>query len=118
MKNNDLKLTGLIIRKNGSNIAPTIYLEPFYEKYLCGSSMSDVLKEIAELRVESDPFENYDISEILDLEELQRSAERDRELAIERAVAKAKEELQEEILKIRDEKTRLEVHLELLRKSK
>ena len=34
VKNNDLKLTGLIIKKNGSNIAPTIYLEPFYEKYL------------------------------------------------------------------------------------
>ena len=68
IKNNDLKLTGLIIKKNGSNIAPTIYLEPFYEKYLCGSSLSDVLKEIAELRVESDPCGNYDMSEILDFE--------------------------------------------------
>ena len=65
IKNNDLKLTGLIIKKNGSNIAPTIYLEPFYEKYLCGSSLSDVLKEIAELRVESDPCGNYDMSEEL-----------------------------------------------------
>lgn len=68
LKNNDLKLTGLIIRKNGSNIAPTIYLEPFYEKYMCGSSLSDIFKEIAELRVEADPGGNYDTAEILDFE--------------------------------------------------
>lgn len=68
IKNNDLKLTGLIIKKNGSNIAPTIYLEPFYEKYLCGNSLSDIFKEIVKLRVESEPEGNYDTAEILDFE--------------------------------------------------
>lgn len=79
----------------------------------------DTLKEQL-VQVQSEMAVCHDENQSLkrDLEELQRSAERDRELAIERAVAKAKENLQEEILKIRDEKTRLEVQLDLLQKSK
>lgn len=79
----------------------------------------DTLKEQL-VQVQSEMTVCHDENQSLkrDLEELQRSAERDRELAIERAVAKAKENLQEEILKIRDEKTRLEVQLDLLQKSK
>lgn len=72
------------------------------------------------VQVQSEMAASHDENQSLkrDLEELQRSAEQDRELAIERAVAKAKDDLQEEMLKIRDEKTRLEVQLDLFQKSK
>lgn len=67
MKNNNLKLTGLTIRKDGSNIAPTIYLEQFYEKYKEGADFGDILEEIAEIRVENDAPENFDVTQIMDL---------------------------------------------------
>lgn len=51
-----------------------------------------------------------------DLAEQKRSSEQAQELAIERAVAKAQAEMQEQLIKLRDEKTRLEVHLEMIRK--
>lgn len=48
-----------------------------------------------------------------DLAEQKRAAEQAQELAVEKAVAKIKTEMQEQISKLRDEKTRLEVQLEL-----
>lgn len=47
-KNNNLKLKGLTILKSGHSIAPTIYLEPYYEEYYQGfKSLDSVLCEIA-----------------------------------------------------------------------
>lgn len=54
VKNNDLRLTGLTIRRAESNICPTIYLEQFFELYKAGEEMSKVLEHIAEIRVEND----------------------------------------------------------------
>lgn len=48
-----------------------------------------------------------------DLAEQKRAAEQAQELAVEKAVAKMKTEMQEQMSKLRDEKTRLEVQLEL-----
>lgn len=38
VKNNDLHLTGLTILSKGSNIAPTIYLENYYQMYMDGGN--------------------------------------------------------------------------------
>ena len=51
-----------------------------------------------------------------DLLEQKRIAEQAQELAVERAVAKTQSVMQEQLAKLRDEKTRLEVQLELLQK--
>lgn len=51
-----------------------------------------------------------------DLLEQKRIAEQAQELAVERAVAKTRSVMQEQLAKLRDEKTRLEVQLELLQK--
>lgn len=51
-----------------------------------------------------------------DLAEQKRAAEQAQELAVEKAVAKMKAEMQEQMSKLRGEKTRLEVQLELLQK--
>lgn len=54
LKNNDHKLTGLTIKAVDSNIAPTIYLEKFFEEYENGKDISRILEEIAGVRVASD----------------------------------------------------------------
>lgn len=65
-KNNDIKLTGLTIRSVDSNIAPTIYLEGFYEKYQEGVEMPEILKRIAEIRIEHEVEGDFDASQITD----------------------------------------------------
>lgn len=45
-KNNGIKMEGLVIREHGEKIAPTIYLNCFYERFLQGMEIEDVIKEI------------------------------------------------------------------------
>ena len=58
LKNNNLQLDGLVISEDECNIAPTIYLNYYYEKYLEGTSIEDVTAEIMQCylqhRVEND----------------------------------------------------------------
>lgn len=69
-KNNDLQLTGLTIRNTESNICPTIYLEKFYEEYESGTDMSEILERIAEVRMEHEVAEPFDVSQITDFEQI------------------------------------------------
>lgn len=46
-KNNGLCLTGLTIKSTESNVAPTIYLENFYEEYCQEDDYEDILRGIA-----------------------------------------------------------------------
>ena len=41
-KNNGLVLNGLIIQKTGVNIAPTIYLDAYYEDYRNGRTLKSM----------------------------------------------------------------------------
>ncbi len=45
-KNNSLILDGLCIEKDGSPVAPSIYLNPFYEHYLDGVSLETITKKL------------------------------------------------------------------------
>ncbi|MEE0671774.1 MAG: DUF5688 family protein [Enterocloster sp.] len=45
-KNNGLVLDGLCIEKDGSPVAPSIYLNPFYEHYLDGVSLETITKKL------------------------------------------------------------------------
>ena len=45
-KNNGMELTGLIIRSDDSPIAPTIYLEQFYDKFNDGADINDLMADI------------------------------------------------------------------------
>lgn len=47
VKNNDCVLDGLTIRTEESNIAPTIYLNSYFEQIQDGTEMDDVLGQIA-----------------------------------------------------------------------
>lgn len=50
-KTNNVSRIGLTIKTAGSNIAPTIYMEEFYEKLIEGSSIEDIRNELADLYV-------------------------------------------------------------------
>ena len=66
VKNNDVQLTGLMIRLEENNIAPFIYLDRYYEQYQNGMELPDIMKDIAELRVSSEQSVKLDISRITD----------------------------------------------------
>lgn len=69
-KNNDTKFTGLLVTKKGSNIAPNVYLEAFYLEYQDGKDYEDVLEHIAEVIVEHSPKEQFDVSNLTDLDKV------------------------------------------------
>lgn len=48
-KNNGLELHALLVRSEGSNISPTIYLEGFFEKYSEGTDLKEVMSDIGRL---------------------------------------------------------------------
>lgn len=67
-KNNGIRYQAILFMKRGSNISPTISLEPFYEAYLEGKSMGDIVYDILclyrkcakEIRMDMNFFESYD----------------------------------------------------------
>ncbi len=68
VKNNDTHLTGLIIRNAGSNIAPNIYLEYYFDKYQEGMTMEEITGRIIRAYKECHVPEHIDISAVLDFE--------------------------------------------------
>lgn len=68
IKNNDVRLSGLVFKKAGVNAAPTVYMQHFYEQYLDGSDINDIADKIIEIYVDSslkddfsaDFYMNYD----------------------------------------------------------
>ena len=69
-KNNDTVLTGLLIRTEDSNIAPNIYLENFFEQYQDGREMDDILQNIADVRVQHEMEQGFDVSKITDFDQV------------------------------------------------
>ncbi len=45
-KNNGLQLDGLCIFQMGEDVSPTIYLNGYYDKYVRGTILADIIKEI------------------------------------------------------------------------
>ena len=62
IKNNDTHLDGLTILTNQSNLSPTIYLNPYYEQYQNGKSLSEIYAEILSVYARHKPTNNIDIS--------------------------------------------------------
>ncbi len=49
LKNNSVRLFGITIRKANENIAPTIYVNEYYEDFVTGRSLSDIVRQIIEI---------------------------------------------------------------------
>lgn len=68
LKNNGTIYDGLIIIDPLLNISPTIYLNPYYHRYLNGVSMEDIFEDIMTTYRENLPKEDFDISIFKDYE--------------------------------------------------
>ncbi len=66
-KNNE-ELTGITIRTSESNIAPNIYLDSYYESYLDGESINDIMQNIADVRVEHEMEKPLSVDIITDFD--------------------------------------------------
>lgn len=68
MKNNGTELDGITIMEKDKNIAPTIYINSFYDRYREGVSLKAVVSEIIRIynqnknsiNINADCFENYE----------------------------------------------------------
>lgn len=68
VKNNGTVYDGLIIIDPILNISPTIYLNPYYHRYLDGVSMEDIYEDILTTYKENLPTEDFDVSLFKDFE--------------------------------------------------
>ncbi len=67
-KNNNLVLTGLAILEGQANIAPTIYLNSFFEQYKAGRPMADIFEAIDEAYNEHKVECNFNVDQIMSYE--------------------------------------------------
>lgn len=61
-KNNGVLLQGLIITRKSQNVSPTIYLQPFWEAYEGGVTLTELVRRIVQIYREDTPMESVDMS--------------------------------------------------------
>ena len=70
-KNNECVLDGLVILENGCNIAPTLYLNRYYEQYRKGSSFQDIYEQLLEFYEANRSDISIDVSFYTDFRNIQ-----------------------------------------------
>ena len=58
------------MRNEDSNIAPNIYLENFFAQYQDGEDLGDILQHIADIRVNHEMEQGFDVSKITDFDQV------------------------------------------------
>lgn len=71
-KNNGIVLQGITVRRPEEKIVPTIYMERFYEDYLEGRDLEDILEEFMELYEEQDTAQMPDFDFYQDYEKVKK----------------------------------------------
>ena len=70
LKNNGVELDALMLMKRGTNASPTIYLKCYYDEYVSGKSIDDIIKEIFNMfSCDVDDFD-FNIEEFTDFEKI------------------------------------------------
>ena len=69
-KNNGTQYDGLVILNPSINISPTIYLNPYYHRYLEGVSLSDICNDIMSTYHTYQPKENFNLDFFRDYEKV------------------------------------------------
>ena len=72
LKNNGSTYDGLVILDPIFNISPTIYLNPYYHRYLDGVSMDDIYEDILDVYKNNLPKKDFDISMFRDYSKAQK----------------------------------------------
>lgn len=67
-KNNGTRRTGILFKQEDSNLAPTIYLEEFYQKYLEGQQVPDLADSICSIYQEIRVKKSCDCQNLFDFE--------------------------------------------------
>ena len=70
-KNNNLVLTGVSIRSREVNIAPTIYMDDYYNDYKNGRPVMDIIAEIENIYNTYKLEHNFDVNSITDFNHVQ-----------------------------------------------
>lgn len=60
-KNNDIELKGLVISTPDTNVAPTIYLNPYFNRYTMGEDYDKLVEKIISV------YEEHKVTEVLDI---------------------------------------------------
>ena len=68
LKNNDTVLDGLTIPNPDTNVAPTIYLNQFFEEYQNGKGLNDIIGDIADMYIANTVDQQMDVSIVTDFE--------------------------------------------------
>lgn len=71
-KNNGLKLQGICVLMPGKNVAPTVYLNRFFEQYKKGMEFADILSRIISLYEQNQVYQNLDVDFFLDYRKVKR----------------------------------------------
>lgn len=66
VKKVNLTLDGVVIRKENSNIAPTIYLNPYFLKFNDGESLDEILRDIIDVYENNQPDKIADCFKVED----------------------------------------------------
>ncbi len=67
MKNNGRRCDGLVIMQPDVNVSPTIYLQPYYHRYLEGVCLEDIYDDILSAYFSHLPTEDFDTSAFTEL---------------------------------------------------
>lgn len=70
VKNNGTGYDGLIMMRPNLNISPTIYLNPYYHRFLEGVSLEDIYNDILEVYYNHLPEESFDVTRYTDFEKV------------------------------------------------
>lgn len=71
-KNNGILLQGICALQEGRNIAPTVYLNDFFERYQKGESMGGLIREIIHIIEKNQISTNLDIEFFADYEKVRK----------------------------------------------
>lgn len=71
-KNNGILLQGICVLQNGKNIAPTVYLNSFLERYNEGENFGFLIKEMIRFMEENQVDSNFNMDFFMDYEQVKR----------------------------------------------
>ena len=69
-KNNGVRKKGLMVKAKTCNMAPTVYLEDFYEEYLRGKTHEEIAEGVVQVYRDNDAMMNFQIEEFKDFEKM------------------------------------------------
>lgn len=70
LKNNGVVLDGLVINDKDNKISPTIYLNDFYDSFLTGTDINEIIKMIEKIYRDNVLEDNYNACSLMNYEEM------------------------------------------------